>query len=387
VRAGTARRGLEGIPSMLNPEFRLSRVLIVAAMVAISGCSGVRGDGSATSLPAGVAAATRSSLPKPGTFFGTVFAGSLPGSVVFAAPPFAKFGSTGPLQGPVNMALTKKDALIIASAPTPIASSGPLSIIQPPYTGAPATIAKVFWAGGMVLDQNDDVILAQGTKARSNRTYFKEYLAPDYTKSVRFGEVTGRYIGSMVALPNGAFAVGSVRNGPHDTSLPGNLAIYRPPYTQPPTILAGLPFVTAMTVVPAGLIVAVCPQCYSSKAGGSYLALVAPAFKSVTKVLVRLGNVAAEGITSNAAGDIFVKQAGTQGSFLYRYASPYSKGFELANTTGALESMTTAPNGDLFFGALGAGHFVIDRLPAPYTGQPQTIYTPFGPPGQMTVAK
>jgi hypothetical protein len=242
----------------------------------------------------------------------------------------------------------------------------------------------------MVLDQNDDILLAQGTKARSAQTYFVEYLAPDYTHTVRFGAETGRYIGTMLALPNGTLAVGSVRTGPNNTSLPGNLAMYSPPYTQRPQILAGLPFVTAMTVVPQGLIVAVCPSCYSSKAGGSYLALVPPPFRSVSKVLVKLGNVAADGITSTAAGDIFVKQDSAKGSFLYRYAPPYSKGEVLAKTSGALESMTTGPNGDLFFGALGiggGGHFLIDRLRAPYTGQPRSIYSVFGPPGQMAVVK
>jgi hypothetical protein len=373
---------------MLNSERRLGRILIAAVMVAVSGCTGIHGDGPAASLPAAASAAMRSSLPKPGTFFGTVFAGSLPGAVVFAAPPYTKWGSTGGIQAPVNMALTKNDAMIIVSAPTPIASHGPISIIQPPYTGAPTTIANIFWAGGMVLDQNDDILVAQGVKPLdSDRTFFKEYLAPDYTRSVRFGDDSGRYIGAMLALPDGALAVGSVRNGPHDSALPGNLSIYHPPYTDPPTVLGRLPFVTAMTVVRAGLVVAVCPSCYSSKAGGTYLALVAPPFKSVTKVLVKLGDVAAEGITSNAAGDIFVKQASTQGSFLYRYAPPYAKGVELAKTTGASEAMTTAPNGDLFYGARGTANFVINRLPAPYTGQPQTIYSAFGPPGQMTVVK
>lgn len=375
---------------MLNAGLPLHRAFIIAALVAVSGCAGLRGDGWASSLPAGVSATARSTSPKPGTLFATVFAGSLPGSVVFSAAPFSKWGSTAGLQAPVNMALTKSDALIIASAPTPLASSGPLSIIQPPYTATPTTIAKVFWAGGMALDQNDDIVLAQGTKPQSDRTFFVEYLAPDYTHTERFGDATGRYIGSMLALPNGAFAVGSVRNGPHDASLPGNLAIYRPPYAQAPSVLDDLPFVSAMTMVPQGLIVAVCPSCYSRKAGGSYLALVAPPFRSVTRVLVKLGDVGVEGLTSTAAGEVFAKQSDTQGNFLYHYAPPYSKGVELAKTAEALESMTTAPNGDVFFGALGTGgggHFLINRLRAPYTGKPQTILTTFGPPGQMTVVK
>ncbi len=242
----------------------------------------------------------------------------------------------------------------------------------------------------MVLNQNDDILLAQGAKPQSNRTYFEEYLAPDYTHTVRFGDATGRYIGSMQALPDGALAVGSVRTGPHNSRLPGSLAIYRPPYTQPPKVLTRLPFVTAMTVVPEGLVVVVCPSCYSSKTGGSYIALVPPPFRSVTKVLVRLGNFSAEGMTSTATGDIFVEQDSKRGAFLFRYAPPYSKGEELAETTGALASMTTSPNGDVFFGGLGsggAGHFLINRLSPPYTGQPQTIDTILGPPGQMAVVR
>lgn len=337
----------------------------------------------ASSLPAGDAPASRSSLPKPGTLFVAVFAGALPGSVAISAPPYTTQGGTYPILAPVNVALTKNDALIVA-ANTP--SSSPLSIIKPPYTEQPSTIARVFWAGGMALDQNDDIFLAEGTSPRSNSTYLKEYLAPDYTRSVRFGADTGRFIGAVKALPHGALAIGSVRNGPHNSSLAGSLAIYHPPYTQPPTTIADLPFVQAMTVVPKGLIVVVCSPCYGNKVDGTYLALVAPPFTKVTKVLATLPNVSATSVTSNVAGDVFV----TQDAVLYRYLPPYSKGERLAKTSEVLESMTTAPNGDLFYGALnpgGPGQFAIERLPAPYTGQPQTLFTIFGPPGEMTVSK
>ena len=119
--------------------------------------------------------------------------------------------------------------------------------------------------------------------------------------------------------------------------------------------------------------------------GGAYLALVAPPFTSVTKVLAKLPGVTAPAITSTATGDIFVKQD----ALIYRYAPPYAKGKKLPNTSLALETMATAANGDLFFGARGSNglSFTINRLPAPYTGQPQVLFSAFGPPAQMTVSK
>lgn len=351
------------------------------ALAAVSGCAGNRTDGLASSVPAGVAPAARAAVPKPGTLFAAIFAGSLPGAVAFSAPPYATHGASAPIRGPVNVALTKSGALVVAGNADP----GSLSIIAPPYTGQPVTIATDFWAGGMALDQNDDIFLAQGTAPRSSATYLKEYLAPDYTHSVRFGTHTGRFISAVTALPDDAIAVGSMHNGPHDSTLPGSLEIYHPPYTKPPTTIANLRFVQAMTVVPKGLIVVICAQCSGSKAEGTYLALVAPPFTSVTKVLAKLPNVSATSITSTAAGDIFVKQD----TLIYRYAPPYSKGEKLPNTSLALETMATAPNGDLFFGARASAgiQFAINKLPAPYTGQAQTLFTAFGPPAQMTVSK
>jgi hypothetical protein len=358
---------------------------MVITVAAFSGCAGIRGDGSAGSLPTGDAAAARSALPKRGTLFAAIFAGSLPGSVIFSAPPYVANGSTQPLRGPVNVALTKNDSLIVAG--TALSTTAPLAVIEPPYTGLPTTVANVFWAGGMALDQNDDIFLVQRPGLHSNFTYFMEYLAPAYTKSIRFGGDHGRYIGSITALPNGALAVGSVRDGPHDSSLPGSLAIYHPPFNRAPSTIADLKFVSAMTVVPEGLIVLVCGECFGVKAAGTYIALVAAPYTSRTKVLVDLPNVTAPSLTSTAGGDIFVKQDG----ILYRYAPPYSKGEALPKTAGALESMTTAPNGDLFFGSTTGtgprGQFAINVLHAPYTAQPQTIYPAFAPIAGMAVSK
>jgi hypothetical protein len=348
------------------------------------GCASIGAQHTVSSLPAAAAAApaTRSTVPQPGTLFVDIFAGALPGSIEFTAPPYTSGGSTQALQTPVNIALTRSNALIVVANATP----GPLSIIRPPYTGNPVTIDRVFWAGGMALDQNDDIFLAERTGPHSDATYLEEYLAPDYKHSITFSPEKGRYIGSVLALPNGLLAVGSVRDGAQRSSLPGNLAIYRPPYTHRPVKIAALSYVSAMTVVPEGLIVAVCAQCYSSKAGGTYLALVAPPYTAVTKVLVTLPNVSASAMTSTALGDVFVKQD----SWLYRYRPPYSKGEKLPKTAGALESMTTAANGDLFFGALSEGNqgqFAVDTLSSPYTAEPHTIFNAFGPPTQMTVAR
>jgi hypothetical protein len=80
-----------------------------------------------------------------------------------------------------------------------------------------------------------------------------------------------------------------------------------------------------------------------------------------------------------------------QGSWLYHYKPPYTKGEKLTKTLNTLESMATAPSGDLFFGGLGGigphGQFAINRLTAPYTGTPEVIFNAFGPPGQMAVWK
>lgn len=363
----------------------IGRVLVVIALAAVSGCAGIQGGGQASSLPANNAAVAHAAQPKPGTLFAAIFAGSLPGSVVFSAPPYTTQGSTQPIRGPVNIALTKSGSLVVAS--TTLSTAAPLSVYLPPYTGLPTTVANVFWAGSMVLDQNDDIFLVQKPGLHSNFTYFMEYLAPNYTKSIRFAGDHGRYIGSMIALPDGGIAVGSVRDGPKNSTLPGNLAIYHAPFGRPPITIPSLKFVTGMTVVPQGLIVLVCPICYSVKAPGTYLALLTSPYTSKPKVLLTLPNVTAPALTSNFLGDLFVKQDTT----LFTYAPPYSKGKELPLTAGALESMTTAPNGDLFFGSTTGtgprGQFAINILPAPYTAQPQTIYSAFGPIAGMTVSK
>jgi hypothetical protein len=264
-------------------------------------------------------------------------------------------------------------------------AAAPLSIIKPPYTGDPSTIATYFWAGGMALDRDENVYLAEGIGPSSDFNYITKYLAPDYKRSIRFGAEHGRYIGSIATLPNGWLAVGSVRNGAHDTTAPGDLDIYHSPL-QHPAGIDSLQYVSAMTLVPAGLIVVECPICYGVKKADTYIALVASPFTKVSKVLVKLPGVTASAVTSGLRGDIFVKQD----ALIYHYAPPYSKGVQLAKTAGSLESMIVTPNGDLFYGSTTAqgphGQFGVEKLPSPYTGQPQTAFTAFGPIGGMAVS-
>jgi hypothetical protein len=357
----------------------VGRVLMGAAIAALSGCASLQGAGSAGSLPIEQAAA-RATFPK-GTLFVAIFAGSLPGQVVFSTPPYKKQGATGPIKGPARVALTKDGSLIVASIST---TAAPLSIIKPPYTGTPTQIAAYFWAGGMSMDANDNIFLAEGKAPQSSFNYIAEYLAPGYAKSVQFGGAHGRYITAMTTLPNGALAVGSVRPGPKNSTTPGNLAIFASA-SHHRTNIAALKYISAMALVPQGLIVVECPECYEVKDPDTYIALVAPPYTKVTKVLAKLPNVQAEAMTSSATGDIFVKQD----TVLYYYTPPYSKGLQLAKTAGVLESMIVAPNGNLFYGSTTGtgpqGQFAINQLPAPYTAQPQTIFSAFGPPGGMAI--
>jgi hypothetical protein len=357
-----------------------SRFLIVVAVLALAGCAGVPGDGAPSSLPAG---ALQSSVLKPGTVFVAIGEGALPGSVVFSAPPYTSRGETRPSQSPLAVALTQDDALIVADD----ADAAPLSIIRPPYVGPPKTIARFSWAGGMALDKSGNIFLAQARMPNSRSSYIKEYRAPDYARSVRFASSTNRSITSVTALPDGELAVGGVLSGPHDTFLPGSLDIYRAPFTHGAKI-AALPFVQAMTVVPNGLIVLVCSQCYGNASSGSYLALVAPPYTSVTKILATMPNVSATSVASSPAGDVFVNQGGV----LYHYAPPYSKDLKLSKTSGVLEgAVATGPSGDLFFGSTSQpgidGSFTIFRLPAPYGGKPQALFSTPGVPGGITVSR
>jgi hypothetical protein len=389
------RPGIIGLTSnricMKSYSISTQRLFIAVALAgAIAGCSGMRPDGSANTsaggpLPAAASPAL-SSLPKPGTLFASIFAGSLPGTVAISQPPYSKEGGTYPIRGPVNIALAENGALIVATTSL-FSSPSPLYIIRSPYNSPPKVIDQAYWAGDMVLDQNDDIFMAQKPGHKAVQTFFKEYLAPTYTKSIQWGELGGRYVSKMAALPNGLIAVGSVREGKQNATLPGELTIYHPPYKGAATRISSLQFVTAMTVVPKGLIVLVCASCFGSTAGGTYLALVAPPYKTATKLATIASDIPADGMTSSAAGDIFVKE----GSTLYHYTAPYSKGVELTNATSALESMAVAPNGDLFYGALNGtgphGQFAVNRLKAPYSGEPTAIFGAFGPPGQMAVWK
>jgi hypothetical protein len=365
---------------MRNLGIRMGRVLTAAAIAALSGCAGLHGDGSAVSLPAQQAATAQATFPK-GTLFVAIFAGSLPGQVVFSTPPYGKEGATQGIKGPSKVALTKNGSLVVASIST---TAAPLYIIKPPYIGTPIPIVSYFWAGGMTMDQNDNIFLAEGKSPQSFFNYIAEYLSPGYTKSVHFGAERGRYITAMTTLPNGALAVGSVHRGPKNSSLPGNLAIYASG-SHHATEIPILKFVSAMAVVPQGLIVVECPECFEVKSPNTYLALIAPPYNHVTKILAKLPNVQAEAIASSATGDIFVKQD----TLLYHYTAPYTNGVQLPNTAGVLESMIVAPNGDLFYGSTKGvgpqGQFAINQLPAPYTGQPLTPFSAFGPPGGMAI--
>jgi hypothetical protein len=339
-------------------------------------------------VPAGSAAAARSATAssaatKPGTLFVAVFAGSLPGSVIFSTPPYKQQDVTEPLIGPSKVGVTKSGSLIVASVT--LSSPAPLSIIEPPYTGAPVTITKYFWAGGMVMDPSENVYRAEGIAPRSDFNYLTKYLAPDYKRSIRFGGERGRYIGAMAALPGGALAVASVRNGAHDTTEPGTVEIYPSPL-QRPTVIHSLQYVSSMTLVPEGLIVLECPKCYGLKKANTFLALLAPPYTSVTKVLAKLPGVTASSVVAGLNGDIFVKED----TMIDHFAPPYAKGVPLPNTVGAMESMIVTPNGDLFYGSTEGdgphGQFAVDKLAAPYTGRSETAFTSFGPIGGMAVS-
>jgi hypothetical protein len=324
--------------------------------------------------------ALHTSVLKPGTLFVAVGDGTLPGSVVFSSPPYASRGETAPTRSPLAVGLTKDDGLIVA----PDSDDAPLWLIQPPYDVQPKTIATFSWGGGMALDESDDIFLAQKKNLDGRASYVMEYEAPDYAQSRRFASSTNQFITSLEALPGGMLAVGSLRNGPHRSLLPGSLNIYRPPFSKS-TRIASLQFVAAMTVVPAGLIVAVCPRCD----GGtftSYLALVAPPYTAVTRILARLPRKAlATAVASSPQGDIFVNED----AVLYHYAPPYAEAEKLSNTSGVLEGATaTDATGNLFFGStVQPVGFTIFRLPVPYTGKPQPLFSTPGIPAGMILSR
>ena len=358
-----------------------TRFLYAVTILAFASCSGIQ----ASAPPPQPAAlpALRSAALKPGTIFVAVGDGTLPGSVVFSSPPYTVRGETAAERSPLAVALTKSDSLIVA----PYSDDGALWLVPPPYDVQPKTIASFSWGGGMALDDNDNIFLAQRRTVNARSSYLVKYDAPGYTHARRFAASTNRFVTAVKTLPGGALAVGSQLNGPRRSLLAGSLDIYRPPFTKS-TKIASLQFVQAMTVVPAGLIVAVCPPC-SNIASRSYLALVAPPYTSVTKIFARLpSKVFASAVTSSPTGDVFVNEGGV----LYRYAPPYTKVQPLTNTSGVLEAATaTDANGNLFFGSTTqsgvCGGFTIYRLPAPYTAQPTAIFCTPGIPAGMILSR
>jgi hypothetical protein len=356
-----------------------AHLLTVAAFLALASCSGARAGLPPSSYAAGLPALHTSAL-QPGTLFVAVGDGMLPGYVVFSSPPYTSQGETAPTRSPLAIALTKSGALIVA----PDWIDAPLWLIQPPYDVRPKTIATFSWGGGMALDENGNIFLAQKRDLNGRASYLMEYDAPDYAASRRFASSTNQFVTSVEALPGGLLAVGTLINGPHRSLLPGSLNIYRPPFSKS-TKIASLRFVAAMTVVPTGLIVAVCPRCDGSTLS-SYIALVAPPYTAVTKILARLPKKAiATGIVSSPEGDIFVNED----AVLYHYAPPYAKAERLSNTSGVLGGATaTDAEGNLFFGStVQPVGFTIFRLPVPYTGKPQPLFSTPGIPAGMILSR
>ena len=306
----------------------------------------------------------------PAASASTIFLGMSGGGVAVATTPYQTWrvisSSKYLLTSLIPIALNKHGLLFTGTDANP----GAVYSFAPPYTGEPRRNAVLVDVLAMTVDPSDNVWVA----ADDNLYRFKK---PSYTGARIAHSVLVTNPQGIVALPTGQIAATAVK----DVSgfKPGAVDIF--------TLSQGKFVRHAIKTVPypeslivdrkKDLIVTSCSSCFSGGQTDDEIALIAPPYTKLTRVIAKLPYTDVSGMALAPNGDLFV----IQGTAVFRYPEPYKKG--IATSAAYAEALDVDNAGNLIY----SNASLVYILPPPYKGTPTQIYTANGLVEQIITAQ
>jgi hypothetical protein len=283
--------------------------------------------------------------------------------VMFAAPPYQSWSATQSISEPVALGLNSHADLFVGEDQP----GGHLDELVPPYTAGPSQVGALSYGIGLIVDKHNNVWVIENNKVQ-------EHSPPSYkeTNTLRHRGQQLNYPQLIAALPSGELAVGRIQYVPGEGPEPGAIDIYSQEGAHHFVVqsIKGVPYPEALVVDKSGdIIAAECSRCVGAGQTNSALVMIAPPYKTVTKVLQSLSNVTLLGMSVGPNGDLFVNQNST----IVLYPEPFKVGHSLPQTAG-VSALHVSGAGDLIY-TNGSSIYV---LKSPYTGKPQLVLTSSG---------
>lgn len=307
----------------------------------------------------------------PGASASTIFLSETGGEVAFASTPYTSWSvissSTVSLASLIPIALTKHKLLFVGTDANP----GAVYSFAPPYTGGPHKQGALIDVLSMAVDTSDNLWVG----ADDNLYRFKK---PSYKGALIARSILSTNPQAIVALPTGQIAVTAVKDtisgfaaGAVDIFTPkrGKFVLHK---------IKTVPYPESLILDrKKNLIVTSCSSCFSQGQTNDEIALIAPPYTRLTRVIAKTPYTDFLGMAMAPNGDLFVIES----SGVVRYPEPYKKGHRTSATSALALDVDNA--GNLIY----SNASLVYVLPQPYKGTPKQIYSGSGLIEQIITAQ
>lgn len=328
------------------------RYVRLLTLVLVAACSST---GSSTFPGAPLPALDRA----PNASASTIFISETGGAVAFASTPYTAWSvissSTYSLLDLIPIALTKHRLLFAGTDANP----GAVYSFAPPYTDGPRRRGVLVDVLAMAVDSSDNVWVC----ADDNLYRFKK---PSYSGTRIARSLFCTNPQATVALPTGQIAVTAVKDtsngfaaGAVDvfTNKRGKFVLHK---------IKSVPYPESLILDrKKNLIATSCSSCFSAGQTDDEIALIAPPYTKLTRVIAKVPYTDMLGMAMAPNGDLFVIESNA----VFRYAEPYKTG--KATSVAYAEALDVDGAGNLIYSSGG----VVYLLPPPYKGAPRQIYS------------
>lgn len=300
----------------------------------------------------------------------TIFLSETGGEVAFSTTPYTSWSvissSTVSLASLIPIAFNKHKVLFVGTDANP----GAVYSFAPPYTGGPHTQGALIDVLSMAVDTSDNLWVG----ADDNLYRFKK---PSYKGALIARSILSTNPQAIVALPSGQIAVSAVKDtsgfaaGSVDIFTPkrGKLVLHK---------IKTVPYPESLILDrKKDLIVTSCSSCFSQGQTNDEIALIAPPYTKLTRVIAKIPYTDFLAMAIAPNGDLFVVQS----TGVVRYPEPYKKGH--ATSVTAAEALDVDNAGNLIY----SNASLVYVLPPPYKGTPKQIYTGNGLVEQIITAQ
>ncbi len=317
------------------------------------------------------AAPSQALVGTPATPASTIFLSMTGGGVAFATTPYQTWSvmssSRYSLTGLIPIVLTKHQLLFTGTDANP----GAVYSFAPPYTGEPRKRGVLADVLTMTVDPSDNVWVG----ADDNLYRFKKpsYSGARIARSMLFTNPQ-----AIVALPTGQIATTAVKDTVNGFE-PGAVDIFtssRGEFVRRAIKTVAYPE-SLIVDRNKDLIVTSCSSCFSLGQTADEIALIAPPYTKLTRVIAKVPYTDVSGMATAANGDLFV----IQGTAVVLYPEPYKRGH--ATSVSSAEALDVDNAGNLIY-SNGSSVYM---LPPPYKGTPTQIYSGNGLVEQIITAQ